>query len=320
MKQQNPFKYSSDNKRYHTLSYYNKANGIKSYKAVIDAGLSCPNIDGRVSYGGCIFCDGSGGYFVNKNLSIKEQIDKEIERIYKKTPGVKITAYFQSNTNTYCSLGKLREMLDVCLNDGRVSFISLGTRPDCIDEDKVKLLSKVSKIKPVTIELGLQTVNDKTAEIINRGYKFDVFLKAYKLLREAGIRICVHLIDGLPSENKEDMIYSAKVLADLNIEAIKIHLLHVIKGTKLHRIYENGYYTPLEMDEYIDIVISQLEVLPPETVIERITGDGDKEKLIAPLWSRDQIRVLGTIDKIMAERNTFQSRLYLQDSEKNSII
>ncbi len=309
----NPFKYSSDNKRYHTLAYFNKSHGIKSHKAVIDAGLSCPNIDGKVSFGGCIFCDGSGGYFTNKNINIKEQLDREINRIHLKNPDALITAYFQSNTNTYCSLEKLKSMLSICLSDERVSFISLGTRPDCIDEENIKILSEANKIKPLTLELGLQTANDNTASIINRGYNYSCFLEAVKLIKRENIRLTVHLICGLPSETIVDMKNTAIEIAKIKPDCVKIHLLHVIKGTKLHEMYEKGEYTPMEFEEYLNAAVSMLELLPPETVIERITGDGDKTKLIAPLWSRDKIKVLGSIDKLMAERETFQSRLYLQD-------
>lgn len=316
----NPFIYSCDNKRYHTLSYKNKSLGKKSMKASLDAGLTCPNIDGTVSKGGCIFCDGSGGYFTNKSVSIEAQLDIEIERIRKKSPDSLITAYFQSNTNTYCSINKLKSMLDICINDSRVSFISIATRPDCLDEEKVKLLSEYNAIKNITVELGLQTSSDKTALIINRGYLFNVFEAAVKLLKSYNIKFCVHLIAGLPGEKTEDMVKSASDVAKFKPDGVKIHLLHVIKGTKLHEMYEAGEYEPLSLLSYVDAAIKMLEVLPAETVIERITGDGDKTKLIAPLWSRDKIRVLGTIDKIMAERNTFQSRLYLQDKEKECII
>ena len=316
----NPFKYSSDNKRYHTLAYHNKSLGIKSQKAVIDAGLSCPNIDGKVSKGGCIFCDGSGGYFTNKNIGIKEQLDKEIERIHAKNPDALITAYFQSNSNTYCEIEKLKAMLNVCLEDERVSFISLGTRPDCIDEKNVKILSEANKHKPLTLELGLQSANDKTSVIINRGYNYSCFLNAVSLIKKEGIRLTVHLICGLPGETLEDMKNTAREIAKVKPDGVKIHLLHVIKGTKLHQMYENGEYTPMEFEEYLEAAVSMLELLPEETVIERITGDGDKNKLIAPLWSCDKIKVLGSIDKLMAERETFQSRLYLQDCEKKCII
>ena len=309
----NPFKYSNDNKRYHTLAYHNKSLGIKSQKAVIDAGLSCPNIDGKVSKGGCIFCDGSGGYFTNKNISIKEQLDREIERINKKTPEAKITAYFQSNSNTYCEYEKLKAMLNFCLEDERVSFISLGTRPDCIDKTNIKILSEANKIKPVTLELGLQSAKDETALIINRGYDYACFLNAVKLIKEEGIRLTIHLICGLPGETLEDMKNTAREIAKIKPHGVKIHLLHIIRGTKLHKMYEDGEYTPMEFDEYLEAAVSMLELLPAETVIERITGDGDKNKLIAPLWSRDKIRVLGSIDKLMAKRETFQSRLYLQE-------
>ena len=309
----NPFPYAFDNKRYHTLAYHNRQANCKTQKAVLDAGLSCPNLDGTCGVGGCIFCDGGSGYFTpDHRLSIREQLELETARIRRKHPQDGIIAYFQAHTNTYAPMETLRRLYDEALA-ADIAGISIATRPDCIGDDVLALLKEIAERKPLTVELGLQSSSDETAARINRGYPYTTFAACFARLHAAGIRVCVHIIDGLPGENTEQMLETAQALARLRPEALKIHLLHVIRGTKLAQLYEQGDYVPLTMEAYIDIVIRQLELLPPETVIERITGDGDKEKLLAPLWSRDKIRVLGTIDREMAARNTWQGRLYSRD-------
>ena len=312
------FKYTIDNKRYHTLNYHlKKTFGEKVYKAVIDAGFTCPNLDGRVSYGGCSYClSGSGEFTNDASLSVTEQLKAEYERIGKKHENPKIIAYFQAHTNTYAPIEVLRRKYEEALNFTSVVGLSIATRPDCIDEEIVDLLCEFSKRTYLTVELGLQTVCDKTAEEFNRGYSYDTFLYAYKLLKERNIRICVHIIDGLLGETKEDMINTAKTVGNLHPDAVKIHLLNILKGTKYEREYEEKRLIPMKKDEYIDIVIGQLEYLPQKTVIERITGDGSKENLIAPKWSIDKISVLGAIDKEMAQRNTHQG-IFLLDEKCN---
>lgn len=310
----NPFPYAFDNKRYHTLAYHNRQLNCKTQKAIIDAGLSCPNLDGTCGVGGCIFCDGGSGYFApDKRLSVAQQLERETARIRVKHPNDGIIAYFQVHTNTYAPVGTLRDLYEQALS-GDIAGISIATRPDCLGGEVLALLKEAAKRKPLTVELGLQSVNDETAERINRGYPYAVFEDAFLRLRAAGIRVCVHIIDGLPGEGIEQMLETAKTLAGLRPDGVKIHLLHVIRGTRLAELFESGQYTPMTFDGYIDTAIRQLELLPPETVIERITGDGDKEKLLAPLWSRDKIRVLGTIDREMALRNTWQGRLYSPNS------
>lgn len=302
------FIYSDDNKRYHTLSYHNKhVYGRKVYKAVIDAGFTCPNIDGTKGRGGCIFCDGGSGYFTSGALSVTEQLSREKERITKKVPNADIVAYFQAHTNTYADISVLERLYREAEAFG-VKGISVATRADCISSETVSLLKGLSV--PVTVELGLQSVHDTTAALINRGHTYAEFIKAYELLKSAGIRICVHIINGLPRETGDMMLETAKVLGRLKPDGIKIHLLHVIRGTKLAEMYEKGEYTPLSKDEYVDIVVKQLEYIPPETVIERITGDGDKAKLVAPLWSMDKISVLGAIDVKQKESDSFQGKRY----------
>ena len=307
----NPFPYSCDNKRYHTLAYHNRQLNCKTQKAIIDAGLSCPNIDGTCGTGGCIFCDGGSGYFaVDGQLSVTEQLKIETERIRRKNPDAGIVAYFQVHTNTYGPIEILRKLYFEALKCDIIG-ISIGTRPDCLSDEVVMLLKEVNTYKPLTVELGLQTSDDRTAGRINRGYPYPVFLEGFAKLRKAGIRVCVHIINGLPGETQAEMLNTAKDIAALRPDAVKIHSLHVIRGTKLESLYAEGQYEPISFDTYVDTTIRQLELLPPETVIERITGDGDKSKLTALLWSRDKIRVLGTIDKEMAHRNTWQGRLFV---------
>lgn len=311
----NPFLFSNDNKRYHTLAYHNYVTNGKSYKAVINAGFTCPNIDGTCGSGGCSFCSGGSGYFTSDaKLSIKEQIELEKRRIFSKFGKVKICGYFQAHTNTYCNLEKLKEVVYEAISVQDVSSIAIATRPDCLQEEKISFLADVNREVPVTIELGLQTIHDETGKKFNRGYDFSVFENCFNKLKEYKIRTCVHIILGLPYEDIAMMIKTAEALGILKPEAVKIHLLHINKGTKLEEDYNNGLYKALEFDEYIDAVVRTLELLDPSTVIERITGDGDKNKLVAPLWSRDKIKVLGTIDKALNERNTYQGRLCLAEN------
>ncbi len=302
------FEFSDDNKRYHTLSYYNKTNfGRKIYKAVIDAGFTCPNIDGTRGVGGCIFCDGGSGYFTTAKITVTEQLSRECERIRKKAPNAEISAYFQAHTNTYADIDTLRRLYKEAEAFG-VHSISVATRGDCLSPEIVEVFKELSV--PVTVELGLQSIHDSTANIINRCHTFEEFLKGYNLLKSAGIRTCVHIINGLPYETGEMMLETAEILGKLRPDGVKIHLLHVIKGTKLAEMYESGSYIPLSKEEYVDITVKQLELLPPETVIERITGDGDKSKLLAPLWSMDKISVLGAIDVCQRERDSWQGKKF----------
>ena len=303
------FIYSLDNKRYHTLNYHLRKNfGRKIYKAVIDCGFSCPNIDGTKGTGGCIFCDGGSGYFTHSGLSVGNQLEKEYERISAKYGGVPIIAYFQANTNTYAPVEKLREIYFQAMEFPHVSGISIGTRADCLSGEIIELLKDISKKTYLTVELGMQTVHEETISKINRCCTHKEFLDGYYKLKNAGIRTCLHMINGLPNETPEMMLETARQTALLKPDAVKIQMLHVIRGTALEKIYENFHL--LTMEEYIDTVIRQLELLPPEIVIERITGDGDRRKLIAPLWTVNKIAVLGAIDKKMNQLNTYQGKNY----------
>ena len=309
--QRSPFPYSSDNKRYHTLSYhYRTVYGRKLYKAVLDCGFSCPNIDGSCGSGGCIFCDGGSGYFTSSGISVTEQLTKEYERISAKNGDVPIVAYFQANTNTYAPAERLRALYDEAACFPHTAGISIGTRADCLPDDVIEVLCELNRKTALTVELGLQSVHDETIKRINRGYPHEVFLQGYNRLKQNGIRVCLHIINGLPGENADMMTETARQAGLLRPDGVKLQMLHVIRGTKLAEMYEAGEVDLLSREEYTDIIVRQLEVLPPETVIERITGDGDKKKLIAPMWSADKIAVLGGIDKRLAELDTWQGRLF----------
>lgn len=300
------FKYACDNKRYHTLSYHLKSKfGEKVFKAAIDAGFTCPNIDGTCGRGGCTYCLSGSGNFTSPG-TVKEQLERERARIAAKHPKPKLIAYFQAHTNTYAPLETLERLYEEALICEDVVGISVATRPDCIDEDKARYLSSLSKKTYLTVELGLQSVHDKTAERINRGYGFETFEKSFYTLKERNIRTSVHLINGLIGETEEDMIKSAEILAAMKPDAVKIHLLHILKGTVCEKEYESGLLAILSKEEYVNIVAEQLRYFEPSCVIERLTGDGPKDSLIAPMWSRAKIAVLAAIDKRMAEKNYYQ--------------
>ena len=305
------FPYTNDGSRYHTLKYHNQQTyGRQVYKAAVDAGFSCPNIDGRCGAGGCIFCSGGSGYFTRPRLSITEQIGLETERIRTAHQNAGIIAYFQAHSNTYADIKRLKQVYaEALLCD--ICGISTATRGDCIDSEKAQFLASLPL--PVTVELGLQTAHDDTAALINRGHSFKTFVEGFNIVRAAGLRVCVHIINGLPGETPEMMLQTAGILGRLRPDGVKIHLLHVIKGTKLAEMYLAGNYTPLTMQEYIDITVRQLELFPPETVIERLTGDGDRETLLAPLWSLDKRAVLGGIMKLQKERDSVQGMLFQGD-------
>lgn len=309
----NPFIYSDDNKRYHTLYYHNMHTyGGRVFKAAIDAGFRCPNIDGSKGRGGCIFCAGGSGYFTDGTLSPAEQFRREERRIRAKYPEARVTAYLQAHTNTYAPITELERVYTELINAG-ASGLAIATRADCIGRETVRLLTSLPV--PVTVELGLQTVHDTTADKINRCHGYEDFLAGYSLLR-GHVRVCVHMINGLPDEDDDMMLETARRLGELCPDGIKIHLLHVIRGTPLHKIYEEGGYSTMTKERYIDMVVRQLELIPPQTVIERVTGDGDKSALVAPMWSADKISVLGGIDKRQRELETWQGKLYDRDKQR----
>lgn len=298
------FPYSMDNKRYHTLHYYNlERYGGKVYKASIDAGLSCPNRhDGR---GGCIYCHEGSRYFSSSG-TVKEQLETEISRIHRKMPGAGIIAYFQAGTNTYAPAESLRDMWQAALDFPDVVGLSVATRADCLEPEKLELLAAFHGKTDLTVELGLQTIHDETARRIGRGHDFAEFVSGYQALQRLGIRTCIHIINGLPGESREMMLETAKVVASLRPQGVKIHLLHVTEGTPLAEIWRQGDYIPMEKEEYISLTAEQIRYFPAETVMERLTGDGDKRYLLAPKWSMDKISVLGGIDKELAGLDAVQ--------------
>ena len=301
------FIYSDDNKRYHTLYYHNKHTYCRrAVKAVIDAGFTCPNIDGTKGHGGCYFCSGGSGYFTAApEVPIAEQLKREKERIYRKYPDALIIAYFQAHTNTYADVKTLEARYREAVAAG-IDGISIASRTDCIDEEKAALIQSLGI--PATVELGLQSIHDSTKQAMNCLHDTASFIDAMEILRKYGIRTCVHIINGLPGETQEMMLETAKAVGEQRPDAVKIQLLHVVEGTVLADMYARGEYVPMTKEAYIDTVVRQLGYIPPETVIERITGDGDRRTLIAPKWSADKLSVLGGIDKRMAELDTQQGK------------
>lgn len=306
----NPFLFSDDNKRYHTLYYHNKHTfGRRIYKAVLDGGFTCPNLDGTKGTGGCAFCDGGSGAFT-KPLPLREQLALEMSRIRRKDADARAIAYFQVHTNTYAPAERLRKLYEEALAFPGIIGLSVGTRPDCLPPDVLDYLSELRERTYLTVELGVQTVHDRTARRFGRGYDFQEFLTGYQALQDRGIRTCLHIINGLPGERAPEMLRTAQVLGALRPQAVKIQLLHILQDTRYAALWRQGDITTLSQEGYIDTVVRQLEYFPAQTVIERVTGDGEKAKLLAPLWSRDKIRTIGGIDKLQAQLQTYQGRLW----------
>ncbi len=298
------FKYTLDNKRYHTFNFFlkNKFNK-KVFKVPLDAGFSCPN----KKTGGCIFCtDGSKSNITDNTKSILDQFEETKNIMLKKWPDSYYIPYLQANTNTYASLDNLKEIYEPLLKLDNVVGLAIATRPDSITDDVFEYLCELNKKTFLMIELGLQSSNDETLKFINRGHDVKSFDNMVKKLKDNNIFVVAHIINGLPNETKEDMIKTAKHLSELDVDAVKIHMLHIIKNTKLADIYEKEKFHILTKDEYIDIVCEQLEWLDPKIVIHRITGDPKKEDLIEPTWLLKKFVVLNDIDKEMVKRDIYQ--------------
>ena len=313
----NPYKNTDSNKRYFTYDYYlRKTFGAKCAKIVLDAGFTCPNIDGKCGVGGCIYCSGrgSGDFALLPSVPLKEQYIATRDKLSSKWDTSRCIAYFQAHSNTYAPLEVLRGKFEEALSFDGVVGLNIATRADCIDEEIAEYLADLAERTVLTVELGLQSVHDSTAKIINRGHSFDDFIKGYELLRKASkkINICVHLIFGLPNETREMMIESAKVLSALEPDQVKIHLLHVLRGTRMAEIYESGEYEPLTKEEYVSLVADAIELLPPDAVVARVTGDGMADELLAPDWSRKKVSVINDIDKLLYERNTYQGKRFVR--------
>ena len=312
---ENPYSFTDSNKRYYTYDYYLRQTfGGKCAKIPIDAGFSCPNIDGRCGIGGCIYCSarGSGDFAESALLSVAEQYELTRKKLSSKWSVERCIPYFQAHTNTYAPTDVLREKFEEALALDGVVGLNIATRADCLEDSTVKYLAEIAERTVLTVELGLQTSDDRVADIINRGHSFADFREGYNKLRGASdrINICVHIIFGLPHEDRDMMLRTVKDVALLHPDQIKIHLLHVLRGTPLAELYERGEYKPLGKDEYVSLVADAIELLPPDTVVARLTGDGMSEELIAPDWSRKKVSVINDIDKLLYSRNTFQGRLY----------
>lgn len=289
---------------YYSLNkYLRNTFGDKVYKISLNAGFTCPNRDGTIGTRGCIFCSagGSGDFAESAYLSITEQIEQGKKRVKNKIKSGKYIAYFQAYTNTYAPIEVLREKFYEAINHKDIVAISIATRPDCLGDDVIKLLDELNKIKPVFVELGLQTIHKKSARYIRRGYELNIYDEAVEKLKKIKVNIVVHIILGLPGETKEDMLETVKYVCQSGINGIKLQLLHIIKGTDLEKEYLSGKVKPLEFEEYLDIIKSCVEIIPENIVIHRLTGDGAKKDLVAPLWSADKKRVLNSINKILSE-------------------
>ena len=281
--------------------YYKALFGCKVYKLSLDAGFTCPNRDGTLGTGGCIFCDGSGAFAEGCHSAIREQLTAAKARVADKIREGKFIAYFQAFTNTYAPVEQLRALFTQALEPEDVVALSIGTRPDCLEPEKVALLEELNRTKPVFVELGLQTVHEETARYIRRGYDTAVYVDAVRRLRAAGIHVVTHVILGLPGEDTAMAVETTRQAVAAGTEGIKFHLLHVLRNTDLCKDYEAGKFRCLTLEEYAAMLKACLQVLPPEVVVHRITGDGAKRDLVAPLWSADKKRVLNSLNQYLSQ-------------------
>ncbi len=302
------FTNTNSNKRYYTLDYYYKQKyNTKVFKVSLNIGCSCPNIDGTKGYGGCIYCKNQSGDFAgDKKKPLKQQFTDVKNMMLKKWPKAKYIAYFQAGTNTYGNINDLKKYYYEVLTYKDVVGINIATRCDCINKEALEVLKDLNKKTDLTIELGLQSIHNKTLKLINCKYTKKDFLKTYKLLKKNNIKVVVHIINGLPYETKNMMIKTAKYLNKLNIDGIKIHMLHILKQTKLEKLYKDKNFHLLTKEEYVDIVVNELEYLNENIVINRITGDPNIDDLIEPFWLVKKFTVLNEIDKEMKKRNIYQ--------------
>ena len=302
------FFYNS-NLRYNRFSdHLRHLYGVKVYKITLDAGFTCPNRDGSISYDGCIFCDNGGSFsqLYPHDISIKEQLDLGIALSKQKYKAQKFLAYFQAYSNTYKPVSQLKSIYDQALSHSDVIGMSIGTRPDCVDDEKLDLISDYAKHHYVWLEYGLQSIHDKSLKFINRGHSFKTFCDALLATQKRNINVCAHVILGLPNESKSDMLQTAKALADLGVNGVKIHLLCVLANTRLTKLYFQGKIPIMEEDQYVETVCDFLELLPPYVTIHRLAGNGLKPNLLAPAWLSKKFVVLNKIDALLASRNSFQ--------------
>ena len=305
-----------DNKRYNQFSRLLKDKfGAKVYKITLDAGFSCPNRDGTISKGGCIFCD-EGGSFSQAHsnlLSVEQQVQEGIKTLSARFKAEKFMSYFQAYSNTYKPVKELEKIYNSALTDEKIIGLSIGTRPDCVDDEKLSLIAGYKDDYYTWIEYGLQSIHNKTLKKINRGHDFDCFLRAYEKTKEKGINVCVHVIFGL-WETHDEMMQTAQKLADLRVDGVKIHMLCALENTRLADMYKNNEIDFMSEDEYINTVCDFLEYLPPETSIHRLAGNGLKKNLIAPRWLGKKLDCLNKIDREFIKRNSYQGIKFLNAS------
>ncbi|WP_294349481.1 TIGR01212 family radical SAM protein [uncultured Clostridium sp.] len=300
-------------KRFHNLNYFLRNKfGEKVFKISLDGGFSCPNRDGTISKGGCLFCSerGSGDFAGDRDFSISRQFNDIKTMMSKKWKNGKYIAYFQAYTNTYAPIDVLKQKYEEALKQEGVVALAIATRPDCLGDEVLDLLEEINKKFYVWVELGLQTCNDETARKINRGYKLEVFEDAIKRLKERNIDFVVHSIFGLPGETKEDMLKTVEYIAHSGAQGVKFHLLHLMKGTPLVKLYERGELEFLEQEDYIDLLCKSVEMLPQEMVIHRLTGDAPRDLLIGPMWSLKKWEILNAIDRTMEENDVYQGKKF----------
>lgn len=303
---------------YHTLSdYYKKKYGDKVYKLAIDGGFTCPNRDGSIHDKGCIFCSssGSGDFASKRELNMATRVAKAKALIQGKTKALKFIVYFQSFTNTYAQVDKLRTIYESALIDDSIVGLSIATRPDCLSEDIINLMIELSLKVDIYVELGLQTIHSNSAKFIRRGYHLDIYDKAIRQLNKANIPVITHVIIGLPGEKKADILDTIKYVAKTNTHGIKLQLLHILTDTDLYEQFKIHPFHILSMHEYIDYIISSIQLLPPSMVIHRLTGDGPKHLLFEPKWSLDKKRVLGTIAKQFKLTSSYQGQYFKEESD-----
>jgi len=294
---------------YNDYSSYLKAKySCRVYRIGLDAGFSCPNRDGTKGTGGCVYCNagGSRSAYTDPEVSVEEQLASRIARLKAEKAAEKFIAYFQAFTNTYAPVGRLKTAYDSVLPFKEVVGISIGTRPDCIDREKLELIASYRDRYDVWLEYGLQSMHDRTLKALNRGHGLKDFLSAFDLTKRCGISVCVHVILGLPGETRSDMIETARKISEIKADGVKIHLLHVLKGSLLEKLYEEGKAPLLEQDEYAGLACDFLENLSPDIVIQRLTGEGERESHIAPLWALDKIGTIGKIRKTLEMRGSCQ--------------
>ena len=300
--------FNNTDKRYNQFSAYLKNKfGAKVYKITLDAGFSCPNRDGTISTGGCIFCDDGGSFSqAHSNLlSIEEQVNIGAKTLHDRFKAEKFMSYFQAYTNTYKPVNELEQIYKSALNHPDVVGLSIGTRPDCVEDDKLNLISDIAQDYYTWVEYGLQSIHNKTLKKINRGHDFDCFLKAYEKTKERGINVCTHVIFGL-WETRDEILETAQKLAELKVDGVKIHMLCALKDTKLAKLYENKEIDFMSEEEYVNLVCDFLEILPPTTTIHRLAGNGLKKNLIAPRWLGAKLDCLNKIDRELLKRNSYQ--------------